>query len=390
MSVRVGLEILLSDRFELLAGKRVGVIVHAASVNHRLQDTLSLFSECPDIHLTTAFGPQHGLWGQTQDNMIEWTTFTDSRRGIPVYSLYGEVRKPTAEMLSRIDALVFDLQDVGSRYYTFIHTMALAMEACGELGKEFIVLDRPNPINGLDVEGPVLDPRFKSFVGLHPIPVRHGLTVAELAAYLNSECGIGCDLKLVPLEGWNRSDYADELDFPWVLPSPNMPSVETALVYPGMCLFEGTNVSEGRGTTLPFELSGAPWVDPRALVDLLDSFQLPGVKFRPTSIQPTFQKWQGELLGGVQVHVLDRALFKPFLCGLAMIMAYRELGGAAFRWKEPPYEYEYQLLPFDILCGTDQIRKMIEAGTALSQIERSWQLELRSFLERRQNYLLYE
>lgn len=335
-------------------------------------------------------GPQHGFRGETQDNMVEWDGYVDTDTGLPVFSLYGETRRPTEEMLSLLDVLVVDLQDVGARYYTFIHTLALAMEACSQSGKELIVLDRPNPIGGISVEGTVLHPEFRSFVGLYPLPIRHGMTVGELANYFNGEFRIDCDLTVVPMEGWIRDMYFDGTRLPWVLPSPNMPCLETAIVYPGSCLLEGTNVSEGRGTTRPFEFSGAPWVDPAALVAELNRLDLSGVVFRPTHFCPTFHKWSGDLVGGVQIHVTDRRAFRPFRTGLALVSLYRRFGAERFRWKAPPYEYEYKLLPFDILCGTDQVRLLIESGEAIEEMEAAWKQELLDFCDIRKKYLLYE
>lgn len=389
MKVRTGLELLLSERIELLAGKRVGLVSHPASVDSTLEHAANLMFRHPEIQLTTIFGPQHGARGETQDNMIEWEGYTDSVTGLPVHSLYGTTRKPTPEMLSNVDVLVIDLQDVGARYYTFIYTMALAMEACGELGKGVIVVDRPNPIGGQAVEGNVLNPAFQSFVGLHPLAIRHGLTTGELARYFQRECGIACDLEVISMKGWKRAEYFEETGLPWVFPSPNVPRVETAVVYPGLCLLEGTNVSEGRGTTLPFELSGAPWIRPEELVERLDDLCLPGVRFRPLHFQPTFHKWAQQLIGGVQIFVTDRSVYRPFLTGIALVKLYRELGGDRFKWNDPPYEYEYTLLPFDILCGTDLVRRQLEDGSSLAEIQAAWQSDLERFREKRQRYLLY-
>lgn len=390
MKTEVGLEVLLSEQIELLRGRRVGLVAHQPSVSSSLEHAVTLFHRHPEVQLTTVFGPQHGIWGETQDNMIEWESYRDPRTGLPFYSLYGKTRKPSPEMLENIDVAVIDLQDVGARYYTYIYTMALTMEACAALGKEVIVLDRPNPINGVDIEGPVLDPAFRSFVGLYPIPVRHGMTCGELALYFNRESGINCDLKVVPMKNWNREYCFEETGFPWVIPSPNMPSAATARVYPGMCLFEATNVSEARGTTLPFEITGAPWIsDPHDFAGKLNRLSLPGVTFRPLFFIPTFHKWKDRLIGGVQAHVTDRRLFKPFLTGLALVSAYRDAGEREFKWNPPPYEYEYNLLPFDILAGTDRIRIQIEKNIEPGEIEDSWQPELETFKKTREGYLIY-
>lgn len=389
MSVKTGLEVLLEERLDLLSGKRVGVIAHPSSVDSSLNHIVDLLFDNPSVELGALFGPQHGIRGETQDNMIEWYDFRDEKTGLPVYSLYREHRQPTSEMLSGLDALLFDLQDVGARYYTFVYTMALAMVACREIDIEFIVLDRPNPINGVDIEGPVLDPAYRSFVGLYPLPIRHAMTVGELALYFNHEMKIGCRLQVVEMKGWERDSYFNETGLPWVLPSPNIPTLESAVVYPGMCLLEGTNVSEGRGTTRPFEFSGAPWIDPHLLVQELESFSLPGARFRPIHFIPTFHKWEGRLIGGVQIHLLDRSQFRPFQTGLALTLLYRRLSEGLFQWNDPPYEYEYELLPFDILCGTNQIRQQIEAGVSLNDIKERWLPQLKEFTNCRRQYLLY-
>ncbi|MBI4445137.1 MAG: DUF1343 domain-containing protein [Acidobacteria bacterium] len=387
--VQTGLDVFLQERLGLARGKRVGVIAHPASVDSQIRHIVELFFEHPEIQLTTIMGPQHGARGETQDNMIEWGGYFDPAIGLPVYSLYSRTRKPTREMLADIDVLFFDLQDVGSRYYTFIYTMALAMQACAEEGREFVVLDRPNPIGGIELEGPILDPEFSSFVGMFPLPVRHGMTPGELARYFNEEFEIGCALHVVCMKGWNRCMYFDQTGLPWVLPSPNMPSIETALVYPGTCLLEGTNISEGRGTTRPFEMSGAPWVRAEEMVTRLKQAKLPGVIFRPAYYIPTFHKWCGEMVGGVQIHVIDRSYFKPFSTGLEMLRQYRLTGGDRFQWKSPPYEYEMVKLPIDILCGTDQIRLQLETGADTVLLEERWRDDLERFAAIRKNYLLY-
>jgi len=388
--IGIGLEALLGSHLDLLDGQRVGLIVHTASINSRFENAADLFFDNPRIHLTALFGPQHGIRGETQDNMIEWQTFRDSHTDLPAFSLYGETRKPTPEMLSDLDVLVFDVQDVGTRVYTFIYTMALAMQAARECGKRFIVLDRPNPINGIQIEGNLLEPEFASFVGLYPIPMRHGMTVAELALMFNQEFGINCDLEVVRLQGWRRAMWFDETNLPWVLPSPNMPALDTATVYPGMVMFEGTTVSEGRGTTRPFEIIGAPYIEPRRLVERLVEEELPGCRFRPLHFEPTFHKYKGERCGGLQLHVTDRAVFRPVITGIAMIAAIRELYPDRFAWKTPPYEYVYDKLPFDVINGSASIRDMIEAGRSPGEIEASWQTALDDFATRRKLYQLYD
>ncbi|MBI3654019.1 MAG: DUF1343 domain-containing protein [Acidobacteria bacterium] len=387
---KTGLEVLLEANIELLEGLRVGLIVNPASINSRFEHAADLFHQHPRIQLTALFGPQHGIRGETQDNMIEWQSFTDSRTGLPAYSLYGETRKPTPEMLKDVEALVFDVQDVGTRVYTFIYTMALAMQAAREQRKKFIVLDRPNPINGLDLEGNLHEAEFYSFVGMYPIPMRHGLTVGELALLFNQEYGIACDLEVVKMENWQRSMYYEATELPWVMPSPNMPTVETAVVYPGAVLFEGTQLSEGRGTTRPFEIIGAPYLKPYELLAALERESLPGVSFRPLHFQPTFHKFAGEICGGLQMHVRDRQTFKPVITSIAIISAIHRLYPNHFDWKQPPYEYVFDKLPFDVINGSASVCEQIMSGTPVADIEASWREPLRRFAEIRKSYLLYK
>ena len=388
--IKLGLEILLEKQVDLLDGARVGLIVNPASINQTFQHAADLFYKHPKIKLVALFGPQHGIRGETQDNMIEWQTFRDSRTGLPAYSLYGKTRKPTPEMIDDLDVLVFDVPDVGTRVYTFNYTMALAMEAAREAGKRFVVLDRPNPVTGAHIEGNILEPAFRSFVGMFPLPMRHGMTTGELALMFNREFGIGCELEVVKIDGWRRVMWFDETNLPWVLPSPNIPTPETTIVYPGAVMFEGTNVSEGRGTTKPFEIIGAPYIDPYELIDTLGKDNLPGVFFRPVHFQPTFHKHAGELCGGVQIHVLDREAFKPVITSVAIASAIHRLHSKDFEWKQPPYEYVYDKLPFDVINGSSVIRDQIEAGTPVPEIENGWQSGLSDFAKLRERYLIYE
>jgi uncharacterized protein YbbC (DUF1343 family) len=390
MMVKTGLEIILESKLDLLDGARVGLIVNPSSTNSRFDYAADLFHQHPRINLTALFGPQHGIRGETQDNMIEWRTFRDERTRLPAYSLYGKTRKPTPEMVADVDVLVFDIQDVGTRVYTFIYTMALAMEAARECGKRVLVLDRPNPITGVQIEGNILEPGFSSFVGMFPIPMRHGMTVGELALMFNREFGIGCDLEVVKMEGWRRAMWYEDSQLPWVMPSPNMPAVDTAVVYPGSVLLEGTNVSEGRGTTRPFEIIGAPFIDPYELAGALENEGLPGVVFRPLHFQPTFNKFAGELCGGIQILVMDRNSFKPVITGVAIVSAILRLYPDRFEWKRPPYEYVYDKLPVDMINGSSRVREQIEAGTPVAEIEESWRGSLGEFADRRKEYLLYD
>ena len=388
--MKLGLEALLESHLHLLDGARIGLIVNPASINSDFKHAADLFHEHERINLTALFGPQHGIRGETQDNMIEWQTFRDKKTGLPAYSLYGETRKPTQEMLASVDAIVFDVQDVGTRVYTFLWTMKLAMEAARERGIAFIVLDRPNPINGIDIEGNIHEPQFRSFVGMHAIPMRHGMTVGELALMFNSEFEICCELSVIKMEGWRRAMWFEETGLPWVMPSPNMPTVDTAVVYPGSVMIEGTTVSEGRGTTRPFEIIGAPYIEPQRLIERLTKDRAQGAVFRPMHFEPTFHKFKGELCGGVQIHVTDRAAFRPVTAGVQIISAIRELYPNEFGWKQPPYEYVYDKLPFDVINGSARVREMIESGATASEIEDIWRAGLDEFARRRKPYLLYD
>jgi uncharacterized protein YbbC (DUF1343 family) len=386
--VQSGLDVLVHHRLALLRGRRFGVLAHQASVDARLDHAVDLLRHVRGARLAALFAPEHGLGGAAQD-LVPIAAERDPLTGLRAVSLYGERREPTAAMLRGLDLLVIDLQDVGSRYYTFQWTMALAMRACARAGVRVLVLDRPNPLGGAIVEGNVPDPAFASFVGLYPLAARPGLTIGELARYLQREHGLGGAVDVVGLRGWRRAMQWEDTGLPWVAPSPNMPTPDTARVYPGGCLIEGTNMSEGRGTTRPFEWVGAPWLDAHAYAEALMAERLPGVVFRPARFRPTFQKWAGRLCGGVQVHVTDQARFKPFLTGLGIITVARRLAPRAFRWRRPPYEFEHRRLPIDILLGTDRIRRAIERGQPLAAIERSWGSDLARWRRRRAAALAY-
>ena len=337
-----------------LRGRRTGALLHAASVNASLRPTLSVLEEMDaagDLNLAALFGPQHGFETTTQDNMIEWSGYRHPRLGIPVHSLYGDHREPTDEMLEGLEVLFVDLVDVGARYYTFIWTMLLCLQAAARRGIAVVVADRPNPINGTDIEGQPQRADHLSFVGLHPLPVRHGKTIGELAEQFRAELVPSVDLTVLPVEGWNRGHFHEETGLPWVMPSPNMPTPDTAVVYPGMCLLEGTNISEGRGTTRPFELFGAPWIDGEKLSRELSTRGLPGIHFREAAFAPGFQKYAGEICRGAQMHVTDRQVFRPLRTGLEILRTVRDMYPDGFAWKQPPYEYEHKKLPIEILCG---------------------------------------
>jgi uncharacterized protein YbbC (DUF1343 family) len=385
----LGVERLLRERQQLLAGARVGLICNQASVDHDLRHVADLFYERKDFKLTALFGPQHGIRGDVQDNMVETEHGVDRATGLPVYSLYSETRDPTEEMLKGLDVLVFDMQDVGCRIYTFIYTLANCMRAAKRYGKRVLVCDRPNPINGVDVEGNTLQTEFASFVGQFPIPTRHGMTVGELARMFNEHFGIDCELEVVPMEGWSRELWLDETDAPWVMPSPNMPTLDSATVFPGTVHVEGTQLSEGRGTTRPFELVGAPFIVAEEYASKLSGLGFAGLYFRACGFQPTFQKHAGVTCGGVQIHVTDRRKFEPVAVGIAVVKVAYDLYTEQFRWKEPPYEYVYDKNPFDVISGTDKLRKAIERGDSSEEISLYLSEGVEKFKKEREPYLLY-
>ena len=387
MAVRLGSDVLLASG--RLAGKRVGIVCNHASLDRGFLHIVDRLAAAGDLTLAAIFGPQHGFRSDVQDNMIETPHASDPGRRVPIYSLYSETREPTPEMLKGIDVLVVDLPDVGARIYTYIYTMANCMRACARHGVPVIVCDRPNPIGGVDVEGARLVPGFESFVGLFPIPMRHGMTIGELARLFNDVFAIGADLEVVRMEGWRRDMYADQTDLPWVMPSPNMPTLDTAIVYPGTVLFEGLMISEGRGTTRPFELVGAPWIEAERFAQDMNALGLTGVHFRPAVFEPTFQKHAKQTCGGCQIHVTARHLFKPVLVGVALAGMFWRTNPAKFAWRQPPYEYEHDKMPIDILAGSDALRKHIEADVPATEIAASWKADEEAFRTLREAYLLY-
>lgn len=388
--IQVGLDVFEKNWPKKLKGSRVGLLVYPASINRKLEHAVNIFLRYRKLELKAIFGPQHGIQGETQDNMVEWEGFFDKKTGLPVYSLYGRTRKPEPSMLKDIDVLVIDLQDVGSRYYTFIWTMDLCMQACQEMNKSMVILDRPNPIGGHITEGPVLEMAYSSFVGQRPLPIRHGITIGEIGNYICNEFYPTLDSHIIPVKGWKRKMWFDETGLPWVMPSPNMPTLDTATVYPGMCLLEGTNLSEGRGTTRPFEIFGAPFIEPEALVKQLKVLKLPGVVFRSMYFQPTFQKHAGEVCGGAQIHIINRKKFKPFKTGVVILKTVHDLYPKHFTWKQPPYEYEKDKMPIDVLAGTDKLRNDIENGTNINRMEEWWEEQCMEFNRKfRKKYLIY-
>jgi uncharacterized protein YbbC (DUF1343 family) len=385
--IRLGSDLLLAS--SRLKGARVGVVCNHASLDRGFQHIVDRLATAPDVTLAAIFGPQHGFRSDVQDNMIETAHTNDVTRKVPVYSLYSETREPTAAMLAELDVLVIDLQDIGARIYTYIYTMANCLRACGRHGIRVIVCDRPNPIGGNDVEGALLVKGFESFVGQFEIPMRHGMTMGEIALLFNEVFGLAADLEVVKMEGWQRGMYGDETDLPWVMPSPNMPTLDTAIVYPGTVLFEGILISEGRGTTRPFELVGAPWIEAESFARRMNALGLAGVYFRPAVFEPTFQKHAKLTCGGCQIHVTDRNQFRPVLTGVALISMFYQTNPVEFAWRQPPYEYEPEKMPIDILSGSTTLREQIEAGVDARQIAASWKQDEDAFRKVREQYLLY-
>ncbi len=389
LMVTTGLERLLQDPQLLAHSANLGLLYNQASVDSKLRPTPHLLNSAFPGHLKVLFGPQHGVAGTEQANMIETGHAVHPALGIPIFSLYSAMRKPAPSMLKDIDVVIVDLQDVGTRVYTFATTAMHLMEACAEADVAVLILDRPNPINGRDVEGNLLHHKFSSFVGPHPIPMRHGLTLGELMQLYNEEFGIKCSLRVVTMIGWNRDMYFEDTGLHWVLPSPNMPLVETALVYPGQVMLEGTNLSEGRGTTRPFEIFGAPYINPKALRETIEPAALEGVILREVSFIPTFDKWAGQLCYGFQIHVQDRRIYQPYRCSLAIIQAVLQLYPQQFKWIEPPYEYVSDKLPIDVIIGDCKVRKDLEQGRRISYMEKEWQEDLNNWMKIRSRFLLY-
>ena len=387
--VRVGIEQLLTDNRALVAGKRVALVSNPASVDSAFRHAADVLFDDPDLRVVALFGPQHGFRSDLQDNMVETPHDRDHRRRVPIYSLYSETREPTTEMLRDVDVLIVDLQDVGTRVYTYIYTMANCMRAAARHGVQVVVCDRPNPIGGVAVEGATLDPKFSSFVGQFPIPLRHGMTIGELARLFNQEFGLNASLEVVPLDGWQRTMYFDETHLPWIIPSPNLPTLDSAIVYPGAVLFEGTMMSEGRGTTRPFELIGAPAIDADRLAGAMNARGLPGVRFRPVFFEPTFQKHAKKTCGGCQLHVTDRESFRPVRAAVELLAEIKRRHPAAFGWRQPPYEYEHDKWPIDILYGSDRLRHSIDREEDLEPLIGSWAEDEDAFRRLRSRYLIY-
>jgi uncharacterized protein YbbC (DUF1343 family) len=390
MAVLTGLARLAREGNAALVDKRVGLICNPTSVDGDLHHAIDILRG-KGVNLTALFGPEHGVRGDAQD-MIGVGDDKDPVTGLPVFSLYGHTEatlSPTPEMLDQIDIMIFDVQDVGSRYYTFVWTMVLAMRACAKAGKQFIVLDRPNPIGGLLVEGGAIQPGFESFVGLVSCPNRHGMTAGEIARWRHAVEGMDLELAVIAMRGWERDLYFEHTGLPWVLPSPNMPTVDTALVYPGMCLVEGTELSEGRGTTKPFEWSGAPWIDGQRLARDMEAMDLPGCKLRPVVYTPTFHKHAMKANGGVQIHVTNAEAFRPYRTGVAFLKACHDQAPDKFQWRVKAYEFVDKIPAIDLLAGSAALREGIEAGASLDDLAARWPRDEGAFLDERQPYLLY-
>jgi uncharacterized protein YbbC (DUF1343 family) len=380
----LGADRLLAEAYHLVEGRRLGLITNHSGVDARLRPTADLLHRAAGAELVALFGPEHGIRGDAADGEKVGDA-RDPRTGVPVHSLYGQTRQPTAGMLAGVEVMLFDIQDVGARFYTYLYTMSLAMEACGGRGIPFVVLDRPNPLGGAVLEGNILAPAFASFVGRYPIPIRYGMSIGELARFFNGEYGIGVELEVVELRGWQVDGGWPETGLPWVPPSPNMPAAETAQVYPGMCFFEGTNVSEGRGTPKPFEQVGAPYIEGQLLADRLNALELPGALFRPVYFQPSASKYAGQVCQGVQLHVLDRRVFRPVRAGLEAVAMVRRLWPGEFAWRVP----QGGIHNFDLLAGTDQLRLALDRGVPVAELEEGWAEGLRAFRRQCGPYLRY-
>ena len=388
-TVLTGLDRLREGHWKKLKGYRLGLLANQASLDSRLNTARDIITQLFPCQLKALFGPQHGFGGEDQDNMVETGHFFDRVLKIPVFSLYGETRELLPHMLEMIDILIIDLQDVGTRVYTFASTMLNCLKAAARGGKKVLVLDRPNPLGGEIVEGNLLRPELYSFVGPYSLPMRHGLTMGEMALIFNHVFELGCDLEIIPMLGWLRKMLWEETGLRWVMPSPNMPLPETAYVYPGQVIWEGTNLSEGRGTCRPFEIFGAPYLDTVAINRALDPEATEGCHLQEYSFRPTFHKWGGEICRGFMIHALDSHIFRPYFTSIAMLKAVMEIHQREFEWKETPYEYEYKKKPIDLIMGDSSLSHNLESGAPLSLIKEKWSADLESFIQWRGPYLLY-
>ncbi len=387
--IQTGLENFLDSPPPWIFGNRIGLLCNPASVDRNFSHAGELIRRKFPDRLKALYSPQHGFFAEKQDNMIESNDMVHPSSKIPVFSLYGRTRIPEKTMLDPIDILIIDLQDVGTRVYTFIYTVSYCLEAAKKYGKKVVILDRPNPVTGCMTEGNLLTLECASFVGRYPIPMRHGLTIGELSLLINQDHHIGADLKVIPMQGWKRKMFFQDTGLPWISPSPNLPSPVSAMVYPGQVLWEGTNVSEGRGTTLPFEIFGAPFMNPELLLSTLDKNKLPGIILRPVVFEPTSNKWKGSACKGLQIHVTNPYEFMPYITTLRLLQAVISHHGDRFQWKRPPYEYEFERQPIDLIIGDQKIRRRIENLDDIDQIEKSWLEDLKTFTEASQRFYLY-
>ncbi len=373
----------------MIRNKKTGVVCHAPSISRRFEHIIDMVHHAASFELAAIFGPQHGLFGQTQDNMIEWEGYIHPRYRVPVYSLYGKTRKPTEEMLEKSEIMLIDLQDVGARPYTYVWTLKQCMEACARKNIPVMVIDRPNPIGGIKRDGALLKREFYTFVGGAEIPLCHGMTMGEMAQWINSKEDINCELTVIKMKGWQRAMTWHDTGLPWVLPSPNMPSVNTAMVYPGMVLIEALNISEGRGTTLPFELCGAPFLDIDKIITELDKMKIPGCAFRLHNFIPTFHKLSGEYCRGMQIHITDYDVYEPVYTAACIFKKINDISGE-LQFNDPPYEYEEVLMPFDILSGDSNLRKAISGNGSLNHERERWRYEIKEFNREFEEISLYE
>jgi uncharacterized protein YbbC (DUF1343 family) len=389
MTVKTGLENLYEHPKPHLKSYRLGLLCNPSSVDRQFIHGRMVINKLYPGQLKALYSPQHGFHAEKQDNMIESWDMLDPFLNIPVFSLYGKTRVPTRKMFDAIDLLIIDLPDVGTRVYTFSTTVSYCLEAAKKYDKKVLILDRPNPTGGMIVEGNVLNPDCRSFVGRFPVPMRHGLTMGELALLYNEHFGIGCDLEIIPLKGWRRNMFFKDTGLYWVAPSPNLPTPDSALVYPGQVIWEGTNISEGRGTTQPFELFGAPFMEPKKIIKFLGNHKIPGAILREAAFEPTANKWKGEICRGFQIHVTDHESYRPYQTSLRLLQAVLWIHKDNFEWKSPPYEYEFKKRPIDLILGDKSIRQHLESGMEIDALEKGWEETLEKFLATRQNVLLY-
>ncbi len=387
--VRFGLENLIADPPAYLKGKKLGLLCNPASIDSKFNHAFQSVHKHFPGQLKALFSPQHGFYAEKQDNMIESDHFTEPELNLPVYSLYGETRIPTEKMFENIDVLLVDIQDVGTRVYTFIYTISYCLEVSAATGRQVVILDRPNPIGGLQVEGNILENEYTSFVGRFPIPMRHGLTIGEICRFFNQEFNIGCDLRVIPMTGWKRKMYWEQTGRVWIPPSPNVPTVLSCMVYPGQVILEGTNISEGRGTTLPFEQFGAPFMDSKAIrADVQPKIQ--GAHLRVVNFEPTSGKWSGQVCRGFHIHVTEPDIFQPYITSLLLVQAIIKHHGKTFEFKQPPYEYEFEKLPMDLILGSKNLRKDVASGEDLLDISKGWEKDINTFISTSGKFHLYD